>query len=135
MHYRVLVSLVALCAGSVLSGAARADDRPGETKGFGQDRLEVVDLSKDFAGFEGRQLRLRRLTVAPGGVAAYHQHGGRPSITYVASGEITDHRDGEAPKRVKAGQSFLEPTSLGHWIENAGTEPALLIAVDVFLKP
>src|SRR3954453_3824950 len=116
MHYRVLVSLVALCAGSALSGPACADDRPGETKAFGQDRLEVVDLSKDFAGFEGRQLRLRRLTVAPGGVAAYHRHAGRPSITYVASGEITDHRDGEAPKRVKAGQSFLEPTSLGHWI-------------------
>jgi len=135
MHYRILVSLVALCAGSALSGAARADDRPAETKGFGQDRLEVVDLSKDFAGFEGRQLRLRRLTVAPGGVAAYHQHGGRPSITYVASGEITDHRDGEAPRKVKAGQSFLEPTSLGHWIENTGTEPAQLIAVDVFLKP
>jgi quercetin dioxygenase-like cupin family protein len=129
-------SLAIAAAGFVLmcAGAARAADAtpPTETKGFSQDRVEVVDISKDFSGMEGRQLRLRRLTVVPGGVAATHSHKDRPSITYVVSGEIIDHREGDAPKKVVAGQSFLEPSSLTHWIENRGTEPAMLVAIDIF---
>jgi quercetin dioxygenase-like cupin family protein len=131
-------SLTVTVAGIVLmfTSAARSDDTaaPTETKGFGQDRLEVVDISKDFPGMEGRQLRLRRLTVAPGGIAANHNHKERPSITYVVSGEIIDHREGEAPKKVLAGQSFLEPGNLTHWIENRSAVPAILVAIDIFRK-
>jgi quercetin dioxygenase-like cupin family protein len=94
--------------------------------------MQAIDISKDYPGTEGRQLRMRKITLAPGGVAAYHSHKDRPSVTYVLSGAITDHRDGDGVKHYTAGQSFPEPTSLNHWVENTGKEPAVLVGVDIF---
>jgi quercetin dioxygenase-like cupin family protein len=134
MTYRTSLTIVGTGLALLFAGAAYAADpaAPTENKGLSAEALQSFDISKDYSGTEGRQLRMRKITLAPGGVAAYHTHKDRPSISYVLAGEITDHREGEGVKKYTAGQSFPEPTSLNHWVENTGKEPAVLVGVDIF---
>jgi hypothetical protein len=45
----------------------------------------------------GRQLRMRTVTIEPGGVfGPIHDHKDRPGIVYMLQGTITDHRNGVA---------------------------------------
>jgi quercetin dioxygenase-like cupin family protein len=83
---------------------------------------------------KGRQLRIRRLEIAPGGVIAIHSHDDRPDVSYLAQGSLTELRSG----------GFLEPRGsdtlhaagkgVTHWVENRGSIPAVLIVADLF-KP
>ena len=134
MQSRTLLTLTGAGLALVIAGAVHAADpaAPTENKGVGVESLQSFDLSKDYPGLDGRQLRMRRITLAPGGIAAYHSHKDRPSISYGLAGEITDHRDGEGVKKYTAGQSFPEPTGLNHWVENTGTVPAVIVGVDIF---
>ena len=47
--------------------AANAADAPKENKGFGASKTTVVELGQDFPSMAGRQLRLRLVTIQPGG--------------------------------------------------------------------
>ncbi len=68
-----------------------------ETKGVGVKVLATVDLGPEIEGMAGRQLRMRMVTIEPGGVfGPVHDHKGRPGIVYILQGTITDHRDGVA---------------------------------------
>ncbi len=78
-------------------------------------------------------LRLRQLTVLPGGVVPTHWHNDRPSIVYVISGEIWEHSNHCAvPILHRAGEVTPEfGDSHGHWWENTTDEPVVLISTDV----
>ena len=66
-----------------------------ETKGVAVEALGTVDLAGEIDGLDGSQLRMRMVTIEPGGVfGPVHDHQGRPGIVYVLQGTITDHRDG-----------------------------------------
>ena len=53
-------------------------DAPG-TKGVSVKLLTTVDLGPEIAGMAGRQLRMRLVTIEPGGVfGPIHDHKGRP---------------------------------------------------------
>ena len=68
-----------------------------ETKGVAVTVLATVDLAAEIEGMAGRQLRMRMVTIEPGGVfGPTHDHVGRPGTVYVLQGTITDHRDGIA---------------------------------------
>ena len=68
-----------------------------ETSGVAVELLATVDLAGEIEGMEGRQLRMRMVTIEPGGVfGPIHDHVGRPGTVYVLQGTITDHRDGVA---------------------------------------
>jgi hypothetical protein len=68
-----------------------------ETKGVTAELLATVDLGPEIEGMAGRQLRMRMVTIEPGGVfGPIHDHRDRPGIVYVLQGTITDHRDGVA---------------------------------------
>ena len=43
-------------------------------------------------GVAGRDLRLRRLVVQPGGIVPFHSHAGRPALIITVSGDITEYR-------------------------------------------
>ncbi|HYM32079.1 MAG TPA: cupin domain-containing protein [Candidatus Cybelea sp.] len=47
------------------------------------------------------------------------------------SGTLVEHRDGKVVTYT-AGQSFPEPTSLNHWLENKGKKPVVVVAIDIF---
>ncbi|HSS35775.1 MAG TPA: cupin, partial [Patescibacteria group bacterium] len=72
-------------------------DEPGvpETSGVAVELLATVDLTGEIEGLQRRQLRMRMVTIEPGGVfGPIHDHVGRPGTVYVLQGTITDHRNG-----------------------------------------
>jgi quercetin dioxygenase-like cupin family protein len=102
-----------------------------ETKGVEVELLATVDLAHEIDGMAGRQLRLRRVTIEPGGVfGPLHDHRGRPGTVYVLQGTITDHRDGVATD-YGPGVGWPEDRHTTHWLENLGTVPAVEISVDI----
>ena len=105
-----------------------------ETKGVAVEALGTVDLAREIEGMDGHQLRMRMVTIEPGGVfGPVHDHQGRPGIVYVLQGTITDHRDGGATD-YGPGLGWPEDRQTTHWLENRGTIPAVEISVDIVRK-
>ena len=75
-----------------------SDEREApETKGVTAELLATVDLGLEIEGMAGRQLRMRMVTIEPGGVfGPIHDHKDRPGLVNILQGTITDHRDGVA---------------------------------------
>jgi quercetin dioxygenase-like cupin family protein len=108
-----------------------SDDVAPEARGVTVELLAAVDLGFDFPSMNGRELRMRRVTMEPGGVfGPVHDHKGRPGTVYVLQGTITDHRDGIATD-YGPGVGWPEDHTTVHWLENRGTIPAVEISVDV----
>lgn len=102
-----------------------------ETKGVSVELLALVDLGPEIEGMEGRQLRMRRVTIEPGGVfGPVHDHIGRPGTVFILQGVITDHRDGISTD-YGPGVGWPEDRHTTHWLENRGTVPAVEISVDI----
>lgn len=102
-----------------------------EPRGVAVKLLATVDLGPEIQGMEGRRLRMRMVTIEPGGVfGPVHDHKGRPGTVYVLQGTITDHRDGTATD-YGPGVGWPEDRNTLHWLENRGTRPAVEISVDV----
>jgi len=102
-----------------------------ETKGVTVKLLSTVDLGPEIEGMEGRQLRMRMVTMEPGAVfGPIHDHIGRPGTVYILQGTITDHRDGIATE-YGPGVGWPEDRNTLHWLENRGTTTAVEISVDI----
>ena len=102
-----------------------------ETKGVTVKLLATVDLGPEIEGMAGRQLRMRMVTIEPGGVfGPIHDHKDRPGIVYILQGTITDHRNGLA-KEYGPGVGWPEDRNTTHWLENRGAMPAVEISVDI----
>ena len=102
-----------------------------ETRGVTVQLLSTVDLGPELEGMAGRQLRMRMVTIAPGGVfGPLHDHKGRPGIVYILQGTITDHRDGVATD-YGPGVGWPEDRNTLHWLENRGSVPAVEISFDI----
>jgi hypothetical protein len=68
-----------------------------ETKGVTVELLATVGLGPEIEVMAGRDLRMRKVTIEPGGVfGPVHDHRDRPGMVYVPQATITDHRDGGA---------------------------------------
>ena len=102
-----------------------------ETKGVTVTHLAAVDLGPEIEGMAGRQLRMRMVTIEPGGILGpIHDHRDRPGIVYILQGTIADHRDGVATN-YGPGVGWPEDRNTTHWLENRGTIPAVEISVDI----
>jgi quercetin dioxygenase-like cupin family protein len=102
-----------------------------DPKGVTTEVLATVDLGPEIEGMAGRQLRMRMVTIEPGGVfGPVHDHQGRPGIVYILQGTITDHRDGVATD-YGPGVGWPEDRTTTHWLENRETTPAVEISVDI----
>jgi len=102
-----------------------------ETKGVTVTLLAALDLGPEIEGMAGRQLRMRMVTIEPGGVfGPVHDHKDRPGMVYVLQGTITDHRQGVATD-YGPGVGWPEDRNTMHWLENRGAIPAVEISVDI----
>jgi quercetin dioxygenase-like cupin family protein len=113
------------------------NDQPAapETEGVTVTLLATLDLGAEIEGMAGRQMRMRMVTIQPGGVfGPVHDHKGRPGMVYVLQGTITDHRDGEATE-YGPGVGWREDRNTTHWLENKGTTPAVEISFDIVTQP
>ena len=112
-----------------------AEDAAREPEGVTVDLLSAIDLGPEIEGMTGLQLRMRMVTIEPGGVfGPLHDHKGRPGLVYILQGTITDHRDG-APQEYGPGAGWSEDKDTTHWLENRGTTPAVEISVDIVRQP
>ena len=111
--------------------AMRHEQAVPETKGVTVQLLATVDLGPEIDGMAGRQLRMRMVTIEPGGVfGPLHDHKDRPGTVYILQGTITDHRDGITTD-YGPGVGWPEDRNTLHWLENRGTVPAVEISVDI----
>ena len=112
----------------------RNEQTAPETKGVTVKLLAALDLGLEIEGMAGRQLRMRMVTIEPGGVfGPIHDHKDRPGMVYILQGTITDHRDG-VDKEYGRGVGWPEDKNTMHWLENRGTIPAVEISVDIVKK-
>jgi quercetin dioxygenase-like cupin family protein len=110
-----------------------AAEGPTETVGIESSRvLGTMSLAGEFAGTENHMLRVREVTVLPGGQVAVHQHSSRPGAAYILEGELVEHRnDAEAPLKRTEGAVALEKTGTIHWWENKSSAKAVVLVVDI----
>jgi quercetin dioxygenase-like cupin family protein len=132
--------------GATAANAACPDDQVTTTDGQkdgsrgtkdGTDELlGQIDLSKEQVKVPGRLFRFRRLVIEPGGEVPWHNHGDRPALIYVISGNITEYSSHcKVPIEHKAGDLSVEQGALSHWWKNSSKEPAVLVAADIAKNP
>ena len=129
------VSLSSALAGQCPADQVKQDEREPATvaaKGVTDTTLGAIDLSKEPAQINDRQLRFRKLTVEPGGIVPWHSHADRPALIYVAQGEIMEYAsDCAAPIVHKAGEIRSETNPTLHWWKNVGKKTVVLFVGDV----
>jgi quercetin dioxygenase-like cupin family protein len=81
----------------------------------------------------GREAVVARVEVAPGAKAGRHTHPG-DEISYVIEGTAQLLIDGQAPRTVKAGESFIIPAGVVHDAHNDSDAPIKLVGVYVVEK-
>ncbi len=148
-HFRVMTSglrIAALCVGAVLLGAtgAQADECPKDKVlahnhdiewkddvGIRRKTLTIIDLT-GWREIGDLRMRMRRLTIPPGGVIPTHEHTDRPSLVYFVKGEVIEHSSTcDVPIVHRAGESDTEWGPYRHWWENKTASDVVLIGVDI----
>lgn len=95
-------------------------------------RLGGVLLESEFSGMKGKELRVRELTISPGGVVAVHEHDARPGAAYILEGEIIEHRnDAAGPLTRSVGDVAFEKTGVVHWWENRSSANVRALVIDI----
>ena len=125
----IVLASLALGCGVVIATAA---DAPRDNKGFTASKTTVVDLGPEIEGMTGRQLRLRMLTIEPGGHIGLHSHKDRPAVVYAVQGTDTVTLADGTSKTLHPGDTSTATKNTTHWHHNDGKDNVILIAVDVF---
>jgi quercetin dioxygenase-like cupin family protein len=127
----VLFVLFAAVASGKEPKEATGKGGPEKNVGLHARTLGLTPLRGEIPSIERSSLRMRLITVEPGGHTALHVHKDRPGIVYVVSGAVYNHPKGEKPKKVRAGEVFSETQGYTHYIENRGEVSATLISADI----
>ena len=106
-----------------------------DNKGFTTSKTVAVDLGSEIEGMTGRQLRMRVLTIEPGGHIGLHSHKDRPAVVYFLQGTDTVISADGASKTFHAGDTSSATKETTHWHRNDGKDNVVLIAVDIFNMP
>jgi len=107
---------------------------PTANKGVNVGAPTFLDLTDEVDSVAGRQLRMRVVSIDPGGVVALHSHNGRPAVAYALQGTLVEHLENGDVREHPQGESWTEDKNTTHWAENKSNQPVKVIAVDVF-KP
>jgi len=136
---RFTLSLIAAATLS-LAGLARAGECPADKVGANalpgaatapvgvvDTELASIDLAHENVKLDQRRLRLRHMTIAPGGIVPMHSHEDRPALIMVNAGEIYEYSSKcTVPILHKAGEVSREFLGTKHWWKNTGS-----VAVDL----
>ncbi|MDR3066388.1 MAG: cupin domain-containing protein [Comamonas sp.] len=112
------------------SAAQPGAAQPGvaQTGGLSRTMVGKADVS-----VPGREAVVAKVEVAPGSRAGRHTHPG-DEISYISEGEVDLLIDGQPPRTLKAGESFVVPAGVIHDAHNAGNGTVRLIGVYVVEK-
>jgi len=105
---------------------------PSAPVGVTDTELASIDLAKENVKLDQRRLRMRHMTIAPGGIVPLHSHEDRPALIMVTSGEIYENSSKCAvPVLHKAGDIARESLGTKHWWKNSGSQPVELTIADI----
>lgn len=140
-HLRTAVAAAALMlaglahAGQCPADKVAANDLPGAATapvGVVDNELASIDLSKENVKLNERRLRLRQMSIMPGGVVPLHSHDDRPALIMVNKGEIYEYSSKcSVPILHKAGETAREFQGTKHWWKNTGSVPVELTIGDI----
>jgi quercetin dioxygenase-like cupin family protein len=143
IRFRLLQLAVASTLGA--TGLAHAGECPADQAtanalagapmapaGVTDTELASIDLAQENVHLDQRRLRLRHMTIAPGGIVPLHSHEDRPALIRVDSGEIYENNSKCAvPILHKAGDIAREHLGTKHWWKNTGSQPVELTIADI----
>jgi quercetin dioxygenase-like cupin family protein len=127
----IVIGGVIVSAAFVAGFAVAQRTTPTQTVGFSEELLRTMDLGKEIASTQNRPLRMRKITLQPGGILGIHNHVDRPAITYLLQGQMTYHQEGKPDLVANPGDGFAEGRDTTHWGESTGKVPAVWVAVDI----
>jgi quercetin dioxygenase-like cupin family protein len=144
MHLLKTAAAACVAAIALSTAPAFAGECPGDQVGANpladaatmparvtDDVIASIDLGEGY-GLPGRNLRMRRLVIEPGGVVPLHSHGERPANIYVVKGEITEYRSTcVVGVTHRAGDVVAEQGDVSHWWRNNSRRRAVLISADL----
>ena len=105
---------------------------PTAPVGITDTELASIDLARENVKLDQRRLRMRHMTIAPGGVVPFHSHEDRPALIMVNSGEIYENNSQcGVPILHKAGEIAREFMGTKHWWKNSGSQPVELTIADI----
>ncbi|MBL8531256.1 MAG: cupin domain-containing protein [Hyphomonadaceae bacterium] len=111
-------------AGAHASGEAQNAGVTGETIG-------VAPLASDPT----RVVRLRRLTIAPGGAIAWHDHAAVQGMALMVAGEMVETRNSCLDRMTyRAGDVAVEDASTAHSWRNESDAPAIVLTAHVLAR-
>ena len=135
-----LVTLLILSPSAERSRGADDQYKPGDFPGpteslyFYNETVMQLALGKEV-NLNGRILRMRYSTVAPGGVIGQHSHSDRPIVEYILQGTATETKksgDGKVVvKSVGKDEAELSTVEVTHWWKNESKEMVKIMAVDI----
>ena len=95
--------------------------------------LQRTVVGRADVSVPGREAVVARVEIAPGANAGRHTHPG-DEISYVLEGQGELLIDGQPPRAIKAGESFVIPAGVVHDARNDGNAPIKLVGVYVVEK-
>lgn len=129
-----LSATIPASAGQCPAGQQGANDlaeRLTMPKGVSDKVIGSIELGSEL-GVNGRDLRLRRLVIQPGGVVPFHSHNGRPAIIITLKGEILEYASNcRVPIMHRAGETVNETAEVAHYWVNRGKSVVELLSADV----
>ena len=137
-----VASVLCTSAAFLLGGCAASHNTPSSTApqastpaysappsgGLSRTLVGKADVS-----VPGREAVVARVEVAPGARAGRHTHPG-DEISYISEGQVDLLIDGQPPRTLKAGESFVVPAGVVHDAHNASNVAVKLIGVYVVEK-
>ena len=131
----LLLAAGAIHAGECPSGKAGNNplaNAPSAPVGITDTELASIDLAKENVKLNQRRLRMRHMTIAPGGIVPLHDHADRPALIMVNSGEIYENSSKcLVPILHKAGDISREFLGTKHHWKNETTKPVELTIADI----
>jgi quercetin dioxygenase-like cupin family protein len=119
-----IIAVAVLLVGSGLAPHLAPAQQPG---------IKRTDLQRHDLSVPGREVVQVRVDIAPGVVAAKHNHPGE-EIVYVIEGLLEYEVEGKPPVTLKAGQVLFIPTGAFHTAKNVGSDNAAELATYIVEK-
>lgn len=131
---RAAVLIVGIGIGLSGNAIMAAASGPKEHKAIEVGSLQELSENtlKATIGLEGYTLRMRRISVMPGGQIAQHSHADRPGIVTMVDGAWVEGKpEGEDTYSGESYGSFPENENTVHWIYNRTDAPATALVCDI----
>jgi len=119
------------CPADRIQTGARSEGFGAQSGVVGED-LALTPVASD----PSKAVRLRRLTVAPGGVIAWHDHSAVQGMALLVSGEMVELRNTcRDPITYSAGDIAREDAGTAHSWRNETDAPAVVLVSHVIMLP